>query len=127
MNNSIHALVVEDSAIAQKVIKIQMTKQGCEVDIAGDGVAALEKAMSIHYDVILMDIGLGEGPDGFEVTAQIKEKCHLNKTTPIMAVTAHNEPVYREKALEYGMVGYFNKPFTTKEAAIVMDALKKLS
>jgi CheY-like chemotaxis protein len=124
MINSLHTLVVEDSPIAQRVMTIQMTQQGCQVDLASDGAMALEKAMRTRYDVILMDIGLGDGPDGFEVTAQIKELCPLNKATPVMAVTAHNEPEFREKALEYGMIGYFNKPFTPDDAQIVIDTLK---
>jgi CheY-like chemotaxis protein len=125
MENTILVLIVEDSPIAQKAITLRMEGQGCEVDIANDGVIALEKAMEKQYDLILMDIGLGDGPDGFETTKKIKQGS-LNKSTPIMAITSHNEPQYQGKALEYGMLGYFNKPFTEKEAKIVLQALKGL-
>ncbi|CDZ76451.1 Signal transduction histidine-protein kinase BarA [Legionella massiliensis] len=126
MSYPISVLVVEDSPLAQKVATIHMVNQGCKVDIAADSFTALEKAMTIRYDIILMDIGLGDGPDGFEVTNQIKQLSDLNKTTPIMAVTAHNEEGYQNKAIAYGMVGYFNKPFTAKEAEIVIKVWKKL-
>lgn len=126
MFNSIHALIVEDSLVAQKVMILQMTKHGCIVDTALNGATALEKTLHTAYNLILMDIGLGEGADGFEVTAQIKQQSNLNKATPIIAVTAHGEPEYRDKALQYGMVGYFTKPLTPIATQKIMDAFKEL-
>ena len=114
-------LVVEDTLIAQMVIKSMLTDEGCEVDMAVDGNKALEKANENQYDVILMDIGLGAGPDGFEATANIKSKSKLNKTTPIMAVTSHEQEEYKQKAIKYGMDGYFNKPFTRENVKAVIE------
>lgn len=127
MNNPLYVLIVEDSPIAQKVATIYMTKQGCKVDVADCGSIALDKTKNTLYDLILMDIGLGDGADGFEVTRQIKQESNLNQKTPIMAVTSHDGPDYRNKAKESGMIGYFNKPFTEKEAKILLEALKNLS
>lgn len=123
MTNPIHVLVVEDTPIAQMVAKVQLTKLGCLVDLAPDGIIALEKAMLIPYDLILMDIGLGAGPDGFEVTSQIKMKSTVNKTTPIIAITAHGEAEYIEKALKVGMERYFNKPLTPDDAKNIIGEL----
>jgi len=114
-------LVVEDTYIAQKMIESMFVRQGCEVEIADNGYQGLEKALESQYDVILMDIGLGAGPDGFATTANIKALSELNKTTPIFAVTAHNEEEFKQKAIEYGMDGYFNKPFTPENAKAVID------
>lgn len=127
MDTPMHVLAVEDTPIAQKVIKIQMMQQGCTVDIAADGATALEMALHTHYHLILMDIGLGPGPNGFEVTTQIKQQSVINKNTPIIAVTAHEEPGYYTRAMECGMVGYFNKPFTPAEAKIVIEAVENLT
>ncbi|MCL9684505.1 response regulator [Legionella maioricensis] len=77
MHRAPHILIVEDTMIAQVVLKTQMMKQGCTVDTASDGVSALNLALLTHYDIILMDIGLGDGPDGFEVAVQIKNKARL--------------------------------------------------
>ena len=123
METAPHILIVEDTMVAQVVLKIQMTKQGCTVDIASDGKSAIEKGLTTHYDLILMDIGLGDGPNGFEVTAEIKKQNQINTLTPIMAVTAHGEPEFNDKALAVGMVGYFNKPFTPEDAKKIMDYL----
>lgn len=122
--NPIHILVVEDSKIAQMVIKTSLIEQGCTVDIAADAQGAIEKAQDCHYDVILMDIGLGNGPDGFDTAAQIRAHSPLNRKTSIAAVSIHAEPEYRDKAGAVGMVGYFNKPFTQKHAEKIVNFVK---
>ena len=114
-------LVVEDTPIAQMTIESMLTGEGCEVDLADDGHTALEKALENQYDLILMDIGLGNGPDCFETTANIKLQSKLNKTTPIMAVTSHEQEEYKQKAIKYGMEGYFNKPFTRENVKTVIE------
>lgn len=124
MDNLVRILVVEDTLIAQVVLKTQLTQLGCEVDVASDGMIALDKALKNPYDLILMDIGLGDGPDGFDVTLSIKNKSKINKDTPIMAVTAHGEPEYEEKARACGMLGYFKKPFTAPDAKIILEHLE---
>lgn len=116
-------LIVEDTLIAQKVIKQQLTDHGCVVDTASDGEEALKKAMLTRYDIILMDIGLGNGPDGFSVAENIKKHSQINSTTPIMAVTSHGEPEYYHKAIYVGMEGYFNKPFTPSDAMTIIEYL----
>lgn len=125
MDTPLRILVVEDSPIALVVIKTQLTKLGCLVDTATDGESALKEAWSNVYDLILMDIGLGDGPDGFEVAAHIKLQSQANKLTPIMAVTSHGEPEYIEKALEVGMVGFFHKPFTMEDAVKIIEYTKE--
>ncbi len=124
MHRAPHILIVEDTMIAQVVLKTQMIKQGCTVDTASDGVSALNLALLTHYDIILMDIGLGDGPDGFEVAMQIKKQSKINRNTPIMAVTSHGEPEYYHKAAAAGMEGYFYKPFKPDDAKIIVDYLK---
>ena len=125
MNVPVRVLVVEDTPLAQAVIKSNFKLLGCTVDVANDGNEALEKALTIPYDLILMDIELGDGLDGFDVTALIKDKSPVNKLTPIMAVTAHSEPAFQEKANQVGMVGYFNKPFKPEDTIKAIEYLDK--
>src|SRR5262245_12009094 len=119
----IRVLVVEDSKIAQMAIKSVLTEQGCKVDFASDSKGALDKVQE-QYDVILMDISLGEGPDGFETAAQIKAQSALNRKTSIAAVTAQRKPGYREKAGATGMVGVFEKPFTQEHAEKLVNFIR---
>jgi CheY-like chemotaxis protein len=124
MTRRIRVLLVEDTLIAQTVVKSQMIEQGCEVDIAPDGLVALEKAIENDYDLILMDIGLGDGPDGFEVTALIRDESAHNETTPVVAITSHGEADYKEKAMVAGIDRYLKKPFTHVDAKLIVHYVK---
>ena len=118
-------LLVEDTLIAQEVIMTLLTNEGCVVDTAIDGQMALALAIETRYDLILMDIRLGDGPDGFDVTSEIKKHSIINKATPIIAVTAHGEPEYHSKAIASGMEGYVQKPFTPEDARDVIEYMKE--
>ena len=116
-------LLVEDNETLRFLVSKQMKKLGLKVDFATDGAEAVEMA-KCGYDLILMDIGLGSGPDGFEVTKQIKIQSTINKSTPIVAVTSHEGEDYKEKAREVGMERYFNKPFTAEDAKNIVEYIK---
>jgi len=124
MTRLLQVLLVEDSQIAQLATKMQLIKQGCAVEVAPDGACAIQKTLAQHFDFILMDIGLGEGPDGFEVTQSIKnQKKGMNLNTPVFAVTAHSEAGYLEKAKTLGIVRYYNKPFTLTNIMEIMGLI----
>ncbi len=82
-------LVVEDNFIAQTVAKTLLSGMDCHVDVASSGVDALALYEQNDYDLIFMDIGLGEGMDGYEVTHHIRSKISPTKHIPIIALTAH--------------------------------------
>ena len=64
--------MVEDNFIAQTVAKTLLTGMDCQVDVAICGLDALALCEQHQYDLIFMDIGLGEGMDGYEVTQCIR-------------------------------------------------------
>lgn len=125
MSHVIKALIVEDTPIAQVIAKKHMEAQGCEVEIASDGIVALEKALKNQYSVILMDIGLGDGPDGFEVAKQIKSQPNPNMTTVIAALTSHSSPEDIEHAMQSGMEKYYSKPFCLEDSSELVNYVKE--
>lgn len=126
MDAGLHILVVEDTPIAQMVLKANLTKQGCTVDQAFDGQSAIRNANTTQYDLILMDIGLGEGPNGFDVTNSIKKESRLNADTPVIAVTAHSESEYQARALSCGMVAYYNKPLSIEDTEEIIEHVRHI-
>jgi len=116
-------LVVEDMVIIQVGTRAMLTKLGHEVAIASTGEAALEMADKTKYDVIFMDIGLGDDMNGLEATQKIKESGGLNATTPVVAVTAHVETEFMDKAAEVGIVEYVNKPLTRDKITTVFERI----
>lgn len=105
-----NVLLVEDNN-TNKVITVLFLKDLCNIDHAPDGNTAIELASKNNYDLILMDINLGPGINGIEVTSSIR-KFPINNLIPIIAVTGYAMPGDEEKLLHLGFDGYLAKPFT---------------
>lgn len=114
-------LLVEDNYIAQKVAQTILSTMHCQVDIANNGTEALMHCRQKKYDLIFMDIGLGDGMDGYEVTRHIRSKEQDTTHTPIIALTAHGADESKQRCIESGMDAVLTKPLTQ---AHTIDILK---
>ena len=104
----VRILLVEDhylNQIATKKLLAQLSTF-ISVDIAENGAIAVEKCLTIRYDVILMDLNMPV-MNGFEATRKIRERL----TTPIIALTAAATTAESERCLSCGMNDYMSKPF----------------
>ncbi len=106
-------LIVEDNKINQK-LAVSILNKAYEVDSAYDGYTAIEMSANKQYDVILMDIHLGQGLDGIETTAVIKKNPRYNKI-PIIAVTGYTMHSDKEKIFNSGCSHYLSKPYTKNQ------------
>ena len=114
-------LVVEDNLINQEVCRDILELMGCDVAITSDGSEAVKLVREFPYDVILMDIQLPPGIDGYESARQIRRE-NLPKQPIVIALTASALDGDKEKALDAGMDDYVSKPM---EASQLEDALLK--
>jgi CheY-like chemotaxis protein len=102
----INVLVAEDAIENQKLLTWFLEKAGASVDLAQNGREAIERALSGHHDLVLMDIQMPE-VDGYEATKTLRQK---GFTTPIVAVTAHALVEERQRCLEAGCTDHLSKP-----------------
>ncbi|MBL7479710.1 ATP-binding protein [Legionella bononiensis] len=115
-----YILVVEDNLIAQSVAKSLLSALSCQVDVASEGTTAITLCDNNKYDLIFMDIGLGEGIDGYEITHHLRTKSPLAQATPIIALTAHSGDENKQRCIEAGMDAVLTKPLTQAHATDIL-------
>jgi CheY-like chemotaxis protein len=107
-------LVVEDNAFNQLVAVKFLEKWNVEVDVAENGLIALDKIKTHFYDLILMDIQMPE-MNGIEATVAIRNmEDEQLKNIPIIAFTAAADSE-SEKLIAQGMNDCVSKPFNPTE------------
>jgi two-component system sensor histidine kinase BarA len=101
-------LAVDDTPANLKLITTLLNEMGMVVDIAHDGLVALQQAKKHVYDVIFMDIQMPI-MDGITACQKIKESS-LNENTAIISVTAHAGAEEQNRMLAVGFTGHLVKP-----------------
>lgn len=104
-------LVVEDNPFNVMVAKSLLEQGGARVDIAGNGMEALEKVTTGNYRLILMDLNMPV-MDGFEATRELRKR---GETLPIIALTASLPAEVEKDVLDSGLSGIVVKPFNPDE------------
>ena len=110
-------LMVEDNPLNVFVGRKFLQKWGIELYSAENGLVALKMLQEegTTFDLVLMDLQMPE-MDGFETTRQIRQlKDKKLAELPVLAISAANEPVTQQKAVEAGMNGFVSKPFNADE------------
>ncbi|OIQ26777.1 MAG: hybrid sensor histidine kinase/response regulator [Vibrio sp. MedPE-SWchi] len=112
-------LFVEDTIVNQQVVKIMLNNMGLGVDIASNGIEALDMCLSNEYDLILMDCHMPE-MDGYEATKQIRSQCQWTQDIAIIALTANVVSEDKKRCYEVGMNDFISKPVTPEHLSSVI-------
>ncbi|MFS0516061.1 response regulator [Nostoc sp. UIC 10607] len=111
-------LVVEDEAIVAKDLQHRLIKFGYTVPaIASSGEEAINKAVEICPDIVLMDIKLKGSMDGIEAAQEIYKRLDI----PVIYLTAYADEDTLERAKITEPFGYLLKPFKEKELQINIE------
>ncbi|MDF2446533.1 MAG: putative Histidine kinase (modular protein) [Moraxellaceae bacterium] len=109
-----HVLLVEDNPTNQLMTQTMLTRMGCDVDVAANGLEAVTSCQREPYDLVLMDCDMPL-MDGYAATRTIREQQGPNQDVPIVALTAAAISGDREKCLAAGMDDYLAKPIRLRE------------
>ncbi|HEN8714664.1 TPA: response regulator [Pseudomonas putida] len=118
-------LLVEDNPVNQLVAKGMLAKLGCVVQVATQGVEALERLEQEDFDLVLMDCNMPV-MDGYEASRRIRQSGRWPEL-PIVALTANAMPEERERCRAAGMNDYLAKPFRREELLALIDHWVPLS
>jgi len=117
-----HILVVEDEQELAALVRREMELVGHQVTSAHDGPSAVEMALSLDPDIVILDIML-PGFDGIDVTRRVRAV----KSTPILMLTARATELDKVLGLELGADDYLTKPFSMRELQARVSAILRRS
>jgi two-component system, OmpR family, response regulator RegX3 len=102
--------VVEDEASFVDALQIGLSREGFHVEIATDGIEAIERFALVDPDLVLLDVMLPRA-SGIDVCRHIRQI----STVPIIMVTAKSSEIDTVVALEVGADDYVTKPYRLRE------------
>ena len=111
-NGSLTILVVDDEAALRDTLSRSFTREGHRVEAVADGETALERASAEQFDVVLLDVALGAGLNGYEVCRTLRSRRNV---VPIIMLTALDSEADAVQGLEAGADDYVTKPFGLAE------------
>lgn len=116
---TLRVLVAEDNAVNRMLATKLLEKMGCVVEIACDGVEAVQMAMRETYDVIFMDCFM-PNMDGYVATRELRRCLPKASHVPIIALTASAMAEDRATCLAAGMDDYLTKPIEVESLRTVL-------
>ena len=115
-------LIVDDEEKVRKLVEVTLSVGGLEILHASSGEEALRVARETKPNIILLDIMMPGGLDGFDVCRVLKEDPDTKDIYVIM-LTAKGQEADKNRGLTLGADDYFVKPFSPMELMDKIDAI----
>jgi signal transduction histidine kinase len=116
----VRLMVVDDQVDGAQTLALLLRMMGHEVRVAHNGPEALEAAVAFRPEIVLLDIGLPGGMDGYEVARRLRAHPGLERTV-LVALTGHGGAADRGRAREAGFSDYFVKPVDVEALGRFLD------
>jgi DNA-binding response OmpR family regulator len=114
-------LVVEDEAAIRELLRLHLSLAGFDIEEIADGTAALNRARTEKFDLIVLDVML-PGLDGITLCRAIRSQ-GVNTATAILMLTARDTESDKVLGLESGADDYLTKPFGIREMLARVGAI----
>lgn len=115
-------LIADDLVPIRQMVRITLSTQGWTIVEADNGTTALELAKSEQPNLILLDVDMGSGPNGFDVCRSLKAD-DTTKDIPVVMLTAHDSESDRAVGFAAGAAQYLTKPFGPLELIDTIRAI----
>jgi CheY-like chemotaxis protein len=106
-----HVLVVDDAALVRLTVKI-LTKEGYVVEAATSGEEALERLSATSFDLVVTDLGMGEGINGWDLADRIHQ---LRPGLPVVLATGWGAEIDPDDARARGVRAVVAKPYRASD------------
>lgn len=116
-----HILVVDDSPSVRRVVGNMLKQNGWDVQLARDGVEALEMISRETPAAILLDIEMPR-MDGYELMATVRAQ-EQYRTLPLVVLTSRAATKHQQRAMQLGASAYVVKPYQDEELLNILKSL----
>ena len=113
-------LICEDNKMASRTISVVLEREGYQTTTAEDGNLAIGLLDNNNYDLVIVDIHLPYH-SGLELVKYLRSD--LQKTTPVLIVSAFSDAQVQKQAGELGVNGYIIKPFNPDELVRMISSV----
>jgi CheY-like chemotaxis protein len=120
-SKNVRILLAEDNLVNQLLIKKVIEKAGFYLELANNGIQALEKLSQNKFDLVLMDVQMPD-MNGLETTNEII-RIYKEDRPKILAITAGSFGDDEQQCIDAGMDDTLEKPFKIEQ---LLDKMKKL-
>jgi DNA-binding response OmpR family regulator len=115
-------LIVEDQAEIRELIRLTLELDDWDIHEAQDGPTGLEIARKVQPDVVLLDVMMPGGMDGFAVCERLRADPGMKRTSVVM-LTALGRNEDRTRGMKVGADAYLAKPFSPRNLLAVIERL----
>lgn len=113
-------LIVEDQADIRELIRMTLEMEDLEIHEATTGQQGLEAAQRLQPQLVLLDVMMPGGIDGYEVCRRVRADAR-HKRTRIVMLTARDSAADRATGLRAGATDYLAKPFSPRQLLQVVN------
>ncbi len=114
-------LIVEDEAPIRELLRLHLSLAGFDIEEVAEGTAALDRARSETFDLIVLDV-MVPGLDGITLCRAIRAQS-VNMASAVLMLTARGSEADKVLGLESGADDYLTKPFSVREMVARVGAI----
>jgi two-component system, OmpR family, response regulator len=112
-------LVIEDEPTLREAVASALTAHGYTVAVRSDGTDLDAAVTAVRPDLVILDVSLPAGPDGFELSLRVRSSWGL----PVIFLTAADSVDERVRGFDSGADDYVTKPFEIVELLVRIRAV----
>ncbi|HKY37601.1 MAG TPA: response regulator [Polyangiaceae bacterium] len=118
-------LVVEDQDSIRRMIEALVQARGYQVTAVSSGAKAIDVALTVPPDIVLLDLNLPGQYDGFDVCQRLRSD-PATRHVPVVIISAMDDDESRARATAAGATAYYTKPFSPIALLKEIDRLKSM-
>ncbi|MBE0574982.1 MAG: sigma-54-dependent Fis family transcriptional regulator [Desulfuromonadales bacterium] len=120
MHNKGRIFLLDDDELIISMLSRALFKEGYETHMLSSPIGAVEKICAWQPHALLLDVDLGEGPNGLDLLEMLQAE---EIDFPVIMLTADDSAESAIRAMRNGAADYLNKPFNIEEVKIVLEKL----